>query len=455
MTNSLSNKNPKLPSAFVPLSSGFAREHQGLSPAELSRLLQAFHTHAIEIEANAKDWQQRALKAWHAVARAWENWQFPGAEAVLAQLENNTHMSPPVLRESLANHFRMISTAEMAAWLEEVEEGRATNAGENGYPAWAFIIGSGNIPGVALQPLIQFSLLGIPALVKSASSEPHFMPAVLTTLAQYDEEVAAHTLALTWPRDQEILTDAVLAQSPAVVAFGDDVTMARLQHKAAASFAPFGDRFSTSIVSAAGAKLQTLRKLAYDFIMFDGKGCLSPQAIFVIADTWEEVENFAMHLAGVLAEENQKWPAGHWSEAERALIQQWRGAWQMRRAAGDKIAILQPSDTAWSVVAADEFDLDDRTAFRAVRLWWVKDFAEVMLVLKNHSHKIHALAADLKDEEFARLALDLDEQKELLGRIICAPGELQRPFFGWMGINRRWFELMHGIGLGVGDGASG
>lgn len=414
---------------------------------DLSHLVQALRQPAIGFGKDSKQWRQRAVKAWHAVAREWEKWKFPEAEDVLAQLETNTRMSLAVLRESVANHFRVIEAEALRDWLEEVHETRADDEARTKYPPLAFIIASGNIPGVALQPLVQFSLLGIPTLIKSASSEPHMMPAVLASLARHDEEVAARVVALSWPRENTVATKSVLAAAPQVIAFGDDDTIAKLQAESDEGMMPFGDRFSAAIINAADVELPTLRKLVYDYAMFDGKGCLSPQAVLVLADDWEQVEKLAIHFAGVLAEENKKWPAGNWSMAERALIQQWRGEWRARAAAGEHIALYQAEDTAWTVVAAEEFDLDERVAFRCVRLWWMKSFEEVMLVLKNYTTKLQALAVEVEDEQYAKLALDLDEQEEVLGRIICEPGTLQRPFFSWMATNKRWFELTYGVKL--------
>lgn len=433
---------------FVP--SSLAQAHIDYSQPraeDLSQLVQVLRQPAIGFGKDSKPWRQRAVKAWHAVAREWEKWKFPEAEAVLAQLETNTRMSPPVLRESIANHFRVIEQDALHDWLAEVHETRAEDETRMKYPPLAFLIASGNIPGVVLQPLVQFSVLGIPTLIKSASSEPHMIPAVLETLARHDAEVAARLVALTWPREHSAATQAVLAASPQIVAFGDDDTMAKLQAQSGEAVLPFGDRCSAAIVHAAQVKLPTLRKLVYDYAMFDGKGCLSPQAIFVLAEEWEQVRQLALHLAGLLAEENKKWPAGNWSLAERALIQQWRGEWQARAAGGELIALHQAEDTAWTVVAGDEFDLNERVAFRCVRLWWMKNFEEVMLVLKNYTTKLQALAVDIDDEQHAKLALDLDEEEEVLGRIICEPGTLQRPFFSWMATNKRWFELTYGVRL--------
>lgn len=420
--------------------------YQNIPPVELAALAQALRQPAIGFGKNAEDWQRRAIQAWHDVARAWETWRFPEAEQVLAQLEKNTRMSAPVLRESIANHFRVITAEAMNAWLKEIRAARDDDdAGRGKYPPLAFLIASGNIPGAALQQLVQLSLLGIPTLVKSASAEPDLVPAVLATLAQRDAHIACRLAALSWPRENEAATRAIFDLQPRVIALGDDGTMERLRTATGGALTPFGDRFSAAIMHAAAAGVQTLRKLVYDHCMFDGKGCLAPQAVMVVAAQWREVEQLALHFAGVLAEETQKWPRGNWSAAEIAMIQQWRGEMLARRAAGEKIALYQPRDTAWTVMAAEEFDLEQRVAFRTVRLLWMRDFSEAMRALKNHSAKIQALAVEIKDEEYAQLVLDLDEQEEVLGRLICAPGELQRPFFAWLAVNKQWFELTYGV----------
>jgi len=424
-------------------------EAQGLTapPTALTQLatglMQSSHMHTGAPES----WQQRALAAWHTVARLWENWAFAEAEELLDKLALSTRMSRAVLRESVANHFRALTLADMHAWLLEVHETRAENPAAQSYPPLAFVVSAGNLPGVAIQPVVQLSLLGVPALIKCASAEPDLMPALLSTLAQQDAEVASRLAALHWPRAQHMATQAVLQTSPALVALGDDVTVAELKTLAPRDYVPMGDRFSLAVVRAATVRPQTLRQLAYDYFMFDGKGCLAPQAVLVIADSWQQFENLAMHFAGILAEEAMRWPAGAWSAAEKAVLQQWRGEWRAQRAASERVALYEPGDTSWTLVAADDCDLSQRVAWRVVRLCWLGSLQEAMNVLRNYSGKVQALAVELEDEEHAQLVLDLEEDDELLGRIICAPGHLQRPPFAWMDVNKAWFAFTRGLDL--------
>lgn len=431
---------------FVPPSLAKLGDFQQPSPAEVAALVAALQRPAIGFGPDSGSWQRRALAAWQAVARAWENWSFPGAEKVLAQLETATRMSRAVLRESIANHFRVLVAGDMQDWLAEIRAARALATPAKALPELAFIIAAGNIPGVALQPVVQLSLLGVPTLVKNASEEPHLLPALLATLAQQDEEIAERLAALSWPRTQPALTQAVLAARPAVVAFGDENTVAQIRTVAPPQYVPLGDRFSAVLLQASAARPETLRQLAYDYVMFDGKGCLSPQVVLVIADTWDEVANLALHFAGILAEETSRWPAGGWALAEKAMIQQWRGEWRAQRAAGENLVLYESPDTAWTVVAAEDCDLAQHVAFRVVRLCWVGSLPEAMNVVRNYSHKLQALAVALAEEQdLAQLTLDLAEEEELLGRLICAPGFLQRPPFAWLEVNHAWLALLRGL----------
>src|SRR5262245_25412090 len=174
----LEKNSQMLKSYFVPAHLSHAEvDYCNLPATELTTLAGALRQPAVGFGKDSKLWRRRAVKAWDAVARAWEEWNLPEADEVLNLLQTNTRMSMPVLRESIANHFCAITADEMRAWLREIHEARAEDPGRLKYPPLAFIIGSGNIPGAALQQIVQFSLLGIPTLVKSASTEPDLIPA--------------------------------------------------------------------------------------------------------------------------------------------------------------------------------------------------------------------------------------------------------------------------------------
>ena len=413
-------------------------DYRDLSAETLRYLVARLREMAVQPKPASRDWRERVAMAWTRVARQGEKWQFSQAAELLAELEKTSRMSSSVLRESLTNHFRAIAVDALLDWYDQAA---ATHLSRNGRRSFVFVIAAGNLPGVALFPVIQLSLIGVPVLIKCASSEPWFLPVILQVLEAEEPQACANLVALTWRREQSALTQIVQEAHPATAAFGDDTTVSNIAQHAANAYAPLGDRYSIAIIHAATAKIKMLRQLVYDFLLFDGRGCLSPQWVLVVAERWSEVENLALHLAGMLSEETQKWPAGAWLPEEMTLIQQWRGEWNARRAAGGSIALYQAEDTSWTVVAADSFDSQQRVAFRTIRLWWVKSQAEAVKRLHHHGEKIHALAIDQIPQDIAELTADLESDAAHLGRLITSPGNLQAPPFNWMNIHRSWFEF--------------
>ena len=413
-----------------------------LSAENLHSLIQNFKKSISNIDQDRETWQKRIVNAWVRVARQWETWSFEDADNLLNQLEKTTRMSRPVLRESIANHFRVVRVSDLTKWQQQNFAVKEEEQHSRRSDSFVFLISSGNIPGAAIHPIIQLSLLGIPVIIKCSSHEPYLLPTLIHTLAHYDAEAASRLLVLTWPREEQQLTQTVLAHKPDVVTFGSDDTVTSLRSMSSKAYAPMGDHFSIVILQALNLKVEMLRQLAYDFIMFDGKGCLGPQVVCVIADDWQDVVKLAGHFSGIMMEEIKLWPAGQWTPAEKAMIQQWRGEWQARNAAGEEVVLYHPDDTSWTVVAADKFDLSVRVAYRVVRFLWCKDSRQAEEILKQHTEKIHALAIEVDPDFDLDVISGLDENSELLGRSITTPGHLQRPAFDWMDINKSWNEML-------------
>src|SRR5574341_961473 len=284
-------------------------ESANLSAAWVKQFSEKFTQPAVGFEKGTEAWQQRAAKAWSQVAQEWRNLQFPEAEALLAALEAKTGLSRPMLQEALRNHFWNVQENVLLNWLAQVRKDRGPRnlPLATTYPELIFLVAAGNIPGMAIHPVVQLSLLGIPTLVKNASAEPFLLPAILSSLARHDPQVASRLAALTWPRDVSALTEAILAFDPQLVIFGDDETIAHFE-KRSEQLAGFGDRFSLALVSphADGPKL--FDGLAYDICMFEQLGCLSPQAIILLTDNWEEVARFCRELAAAMAKMNEQLP---------------------------------------------------------------------------------------------------------------------------------------------------
>ncbi|MDZ7359523.1 MAG: acyl-CoA reductase [candidate division KSB1 bacterium] len=425
--------------------SGVMYESAQLSAEWLGTFLENFHRPAWGFGKGSKDWQARAIKAWCQVAREWQTLKFSGAEKILTALAAVTGLSSKMLQEALHNHFFVFDAEVLKKWLAFVKRERDQHAEDQvKYPALAFLITAGNIPGVAIHPVIHLSLLGIPVLIKNASSEPFLLPAILETLARHDPDVAARIAAFTWPRENADLTRIVLQHNPALIAFGDDQTIEKFAQQKK-SFVDFGDRFSLTVVNPVSAKAK-MRHIAYDLCMFEQMGCLSPQAVILLTDDWKKVERFCVQLAEAMRTMNVTLPLGKRSAAQHAAIQQWRGALAARGAAGEKIILLTSTGTDWTVAAAKNFDLNERVACRFARVWPVASIKELAAIIHQYKNKVQTVIWGNSPGELQKF-FDSPELHETFDDLFYSfAGFAQAPNCGWLDdVNPAWRRLTRGL----------
>jgi hypothetical protein len=439
--------NFQKPPAHASQQDGVAYESANLSPAWLTPFTEKFARPAVGFEQRSEAWQQRAAKAWSQVAQEWCNLQFPEAEALLTALAAKTGLSRKMLQEALRNHFWHMRENVLLSWLAQVRKDRGP---QNLPPATAyhelvFLVAAGNIPGVAIHPVVQLSLLGIPTLVKNASVEPFLLPAILSSLARHDPEVASRLAALTWPRNTLALTEAIMAFNPQLAIFGDDDTIAKFEEQSK-QLAGFGDRFSLALVSPDADEPDIFDNLAYDTCMFEQMGCLSPQAVLLLTDNWEKVERFSHELANAMAKMSERLPIGLRTPAQQSAIQQWRGAYAARRAAGEKILLLPGPGTEWTVVAAEHFDFDERVAHRFARIRPIPSINKAVSILRQYEIQLQALATSLTlDETKIFLPQVWGIDSPFMHIVNTFPGGMQKPFFGWLDYHKAWFRLTRAL----------
>jgi len=422
--------------------SGLVYETVQLSASELAKLIEKLRQPAYGFKTGSKAWQARAIKAWCKVAEEWKTLSFPEAKNFLASLTSITGLSEKMLQEALYNHFAVFNETILYKWLNRVKRERDQQPAQRiDYPELAFVVTAGNIPGVAVHPIIHLSLLGIPTLVKNASTEPLLLPAILETLARHDAEVASRIIALTWSRTHADLTETVMKYHPALVAFGDDDTIAKFSRQKK-RLVDFGDRFSLTLVPPASAKTR-LRQIAYDICMFEQMGCLSPQAIVLFTADWKQVDDFCQQLASAMTKMNETLPGNKRAPAQ---IQQWRGALAARAAAGEKIIVRTSAGTEWTVAAATHFDLDERVAYRFARVWPVASIEEVVEIFQRYQNKLHVLIWGGSSEELQKFRKACERVHPFDRVPIRFAGKAQSPNCGWLdNVNPAWRRLMRGL----------
>lgn len=285
------------------------------------------------------------------------------------------------------------------------------------------VVLAGNVPGLAVQPLLPALALGRRVVLKSSSAEPFFAPAFVAALAGREPGVADLVTATTWRGGDEAVEAPLLAECDPVLAYGDAPAIAALERRAAGRVIAYGPKTSLAVVGPGADPAAVARGLARDVALFDQRGCLSIAAVYVQGDE-RRAEAVATALAAELARLAGLWPPGPATAGELAAVRHARDEAAM---AGARLLPLEP--TAGSVI------LDPRPAFRptpgrrTVRIHSLADPLNLPRLLAPWAGRLQGLAlAGLP------AAADADLRAALtplgLSRF-AAPGRLQHPDTRW------------------------
>lgn len=286
-------------------------------------------------------------------------------------------------------------------------------------PSLAFHVFAGNVPGVAVTSLIRSLLVKAPLLGKLASGQP-ILPILFARALDSVDPGMARALAISyWPGGSADAEAKVLEAADVVVVYGGpkaaDSYRARIP--AGARLVLHGPRFSIGLIGrdALADDPELPRRVARAIAAFDQHGCVSPHALWVEEPVEDRVEDrveagggshgerFAEQLADALARLETELPRGTISPVEASLIQQERGAAEMRGHAGS-VRVLAGAGTAWTVV----FDRDP--AFRAsclnrfVRVHPVRALEETPALLAPVGHALQSVAIAAGDPRRLDLA---------------------------------------------------
>jgi hypothetical protein len=314
-----------------------------------------------------------------------------------------------------------------------VRQGRTLRASahpERG--SFALVVLAGNLPALAVQPLLPSLVVRRPALLKSPSAEPLFAPAFVRALDRRLPPLGEAVAAAAWPGGDEALEAPLLARAGVVLAYGGEEAVASLERRTReagqARFVAYGPRTSLAAVgggvSPGAAALDLVRGLARDVALFDQRGCLSVAAVYV-----EGGESAARELADALASElgrlARELPPGPADPAAVGGVQQVRGEADLR-------GLHRPPLGPGAGLAAGTVIVEPRPAFRpspglrTVRVHPVADLARLPEVLAPWRGRLQGAAlAGARALALAPVLAELGVSRT------AAPGELQHPDALW------------------------
>ncbi len=371
-------------------------------------------------EALAEIGPAALLAAWAETVEAFLDPGSPERRALAPVLARRCRLSPEGLAAGLAAVLGGVREAPATALFDRV---RGFSPGPRGL---VLAVLAGNLPALAVQPLLPALALGRPVFLKSPSSEPFFAPAFLAALIRREPRLAAAVAAAAWPGGDAALEAPVLAGASTLLAYGGLETLDDLERRAPGKLVRYGPKTSLALVGKEVEPAAIVSGLARDVALFDQRGCLSIAAVYTAGDP----EELAARLAAALGELAGRWPPGPAETAVAAAVQQLRATAEMRG-----LTLLFPGRALGQGLGAGTVIVEPEPAFhpspglRTVRVHPVPDLAAIPAILAPWRGQLQGVA--LAGADAWRLANDSPDLVDLGISRTVVPGELQSPDASW------------------------
>ncbi len=368
-------------------------------------------------------------------------------------LPGETGLSPEMIRYILPFIFREYRAHRLSALLQEELGSLAVLDNFSGNrrvvsPRLISHVLAGNLPGAGLDGII-FSLLLKSATMVKASSSASLLPLRFArSLAEVDPELATSLSIVTWPGGQQVLEEIAFSRADVVIASGSEQTLAAIRPRVRGQFIGYGHKVSFSIIAkeALADTTEVARQAAYDVMLFDQQGCLSPQLIYVEQGGPISPNEFARHLSHALAHWEHILPRGRVSQETSVAIRRVRDETEWQALAGKNSALyMSPQGTEWTVMYEADPTFMPSPLYRTIRVKPLMTFAQLNDLLIPWRPYLEAVGVAMSPERLYELAAILGHTG--VSRV-CPIGTLQTPPLSWRHGGRprvadlvRWIEI--------------
>jgi len=283
-------------------------------------------------------------------------------------------------------------------------------------PRLCFQILAGSVPGVSVQALLRSLLVKSPTLLKPGRGDVVLPVLFARALREADPELADALAVVYWPGGHKDTEDAALAGADLVTAYGSDETVGELRARTppATRFVGYHHRVSVGIVgreALAGSGLDgTAAEVAEAVALFDRRGCVSPQVVFVEASSDPssldaDGKRFATAVANHLRRLEASLPSGELGRTEAARLHQLRGTAELMASDGT-VAVVHGGKAPWTVIVeTTEGPTIGSCAGRTLTVRPVRDLGLVpglLAPLARHLQTVGVAGLGSRTEEIAR-----------------------------------------------------
>ena len=289
----------------------------------------------------------------------------------------------------------------------------------------------GNVIGPALACAYCAACAGSHLILKAASDERHLAEIVALQFRDLGEPLSRAAEARYWRGGDPRIEADVFAAVSRIVTFGENATIEDVRRRAPAGVhvVGYGESYSIGVVGRDADVQRTARSAAIDVCMFDQRGCMSPQTVYVAGPN-ERAAVFAHALSRALAEVGRRLPRARLIDGESAavanLVRRLAVSVLDRGAVGRETLIVGGRDKPIPdfVIAVEPFGPPRRAGFgRIVSVRPFRSIDELSGAVRSLSGKLDTvgIAGDLRPRAIAPLGPSR----------ICMLGEMQRPPFGY------------------------
>ncbi len=308
-------------------------------------------------------------------------------------------------------------------------------------PRLVFHVLAGNLFLSGWESLILATLLGSCSLVRTSAIDRWFAALWVDAMKSVSPLWKEGAKCYWWPHEATDLTRIASEASDAVVAFGDDASIVTLRQfvPPQTQFVGHGHKISVIFLDTDDMKTQNLpllvRKLAYDFSVYDQQGCLSPRALFVQATSRDAVMELGTKLVRAMRRMAQTLPPHDLSLEEAAALAREREETRIQQTARESKTARQPCDPHACVFSEpeDPFVVVCRSARPFIPS--PVNRALVFRLFSKHDELTELLSAyrgHISTVAVARLKpLWIEIARDVGAGRICKIGEMQKPPLGW------------------------
>ncbi|MDH3269828.1 MAG: hypothetical protein OEN56_00755 [Gemmatimonadota bacterium] len=383
----------------------------------------------------------------------------------LEVLPTEAHLSVPMARTVLDGMARDWTGERLGALLRQelgdptLLDGLAFRPGDDSAsrrlemavgPSLCVQIVSGSVPGVGVNALLRSLSVKAPTLLKPGAGD-RVLPTLFAEGLRKEDPALADALAVVyWPGGTTELEQVVLDAADVAVVYGSDETVSTLRARAPATtrVVTYHHRVGVGIVGR-DAYPQVVREIARSVVLFEQRGCVCPQLIYVERGGAIPPEGFALLLAEALEALERELPGPPSTMEDASALQQLRGTAEMMAGQGGMEVHHGGQAGSWSVLFEPEPTDGPWSGPRAIRVRAVDDASLLSKLLEP-------LGPHLQSVGYAGLAGRAAELAEALGRVgasrVVPFGALSFPPPWWLHDGRgpllellRWVELEGGV----------